>query len=199
MKQSLLLLALLLQACSSLPPPPADRYFRLSSPPAAATPPSTGLKRIQVESFEAHGVYAERPLLFRAGGKAGATQQYRYDLWSEPPAKMLRDILVDHLRAQYSAERVWTSEARAPADFVVRGRLRALDQLLEGGSARGLLDLEFVVTDAEANVVAVSEYSEEIAAASAGAADFVAALNQGLSRAYAALDRQLAPLLLTPR
>lgn len=186
---------LLLSACSNLPAPPPDQYFRLITPPAAAV--SVNAARIQVETVEAHGIYAERPLLFRENGKAGATQQYRYDLWSEPPAKILRDTLVEHLRAQYGAERVWTSEARAPADFVVRGRLRALEQLLESGGVRALLSLEFVVTDAEGNVVAVSESSEEIPAASPTTADFVAALNQGLARAYTTFDQRLAQVIAT--
>lgn len=182
--------ALLASGCGSLPAPPPDQYFRLNAPPAAAAV-SSGV-RIQVEHVEAHGVYAERPLLFRSGGKSGATQQYRYELWSEPPAKMLRNTLVDHLRSQYGAERVWTSEARSPADLTVRGRLRAMEQVMDGASARALLSLEYVVNDAEGNVIAVFEFNEEIAASSANVNDFVAALNQGLARAYAGLDRRLA-------
>ncbi len=187
MKKIMLPAALVLAACSSLPAPPPDQYFRLSTPPAASAVASA--VRIQVENVEAHGIYSERPLLFRTGG---ATQQYRYELWAEPPAKMLRNTLVDHLRSQYGSEKVWTSEARSPADLVVRGRLRALEQLLDGNNARALLSLEFVVTDAEGTVIAVSESSEEVPAASSAAADFVAALNQGLTRAYAGLDRRLA-------
>ncbi len=181
---------LLVQACSNLPAPPPDQYFRLATPPAAAAVSSA--VRIQVENVEAHGVYAERPLLYRSGGKSAAAQQYRYELWAEPPAKMLRNTLVDHLRSQYGADRVWTSEARARADFVLRGRLRALDQLREGAGGRALLSLEFLVNDAEGNVVAVFEYSEEIPAASISVSDYVAALNQGLTRAYTGLGRRLA-------
>ena len=185
--------AMLALGCSSVPAPPPDQYFHLATPAsttAAQTP--TGEVRIQVETIEANGIYAERPLLFRTEGLQAAIQQYRYDLWAEPPAKMLRDTLVEHLRAQYGAERVWTSEARAHADFSVRGRVRALEQLVQTGAAKAALSLEYVVSGADGEVVTVYEYKEEIPAASTTVADYVAALNQALTRAYAGLDRRLA-------
>lgn len=156
----LLLLALcaFVSACA-VQPRPVDLYYRLDGV-AQAAPFAADAPSVLVEPFDAFGLYAERPLIFRRAEAQGAAEQYRHQFWIEPPALMLSDGLRRSLRTALGDAKVHPRNARERAAYVIKPRLRRLEQVVEPGGARAEFAVDFLVTD-EANaprfVVTVEE------------------------------------------
>lgn len=179
---------LLLAACASAPVP-ADLYYSLTPTPEAGLSPLKA--RLMVEPLQLGGVYAERPLLFRRGM---ALAQYRHQFWSESPALMWRNALIDHLRASGAAN-VVTPETRVVADYVIRGRIKRMEQILDQ-DVQALLALEFAVTDVTGHNLLLIEFEEQQVLASDEPADYAGAINQLAGRAFAQLNADLREKLL---
>lgn len=181
-------MALALAACSSAPAQP-QRYFRLTAVPVEVRLefPAT----IIVGAVEAYGVASERPLLYRSSADSRALEQYHYSLWSEPPAIMLRDVLVGHLRAAFGADRVLAVDTRLRPEYRVRTRLKRLEQIPAKNAPRAALGLEFTVTGAQDEILFVLDFSEEVTAAGNSVEDHVAALEGLMARACRELEHRL--------
>lgn len=136
-----------LSACATQPLP-ADLHYRLESGADVAERPSAST--FLVESFDAYGLYAERPLIYRRAEAQGAVEQYRHQFWVEPPALMLSDGLRRTLRKAFGDAKVFPRNARERAAYVIKPRLRRLEQVIEPTGARADLAVDILVTD-EAN------------------------------------------------
>lgn len=183
--------ALLCGACATADPPPPDRYYRLAG--ADAGRKVDWKVRIVVQPVEAHGVYSERPLLFRRGGAEAPLEQYHYHLWAEAPAQLLGDLLADHLRAVYGGTSVFSPGARVPPDLVIRPRLRALEQVQEP-SLQARLALQFVVTDDLHAPLLALDFDESEPLGGPSPEEFAAGINRLAVRACAQLAEKLATL-----
>lgn len=175
--------SLLLASCASAPVP-ADLYYSLT--PASELEANPIKTRLVVESFQFGGVYAERPLLFKRGE---ALAQYRHQFWAESPALMWRNALIDHLRASGAAN-VVTPETRVAADYVIRARVKRMEQILDQ-DMQALLALEFAVTDAAGHNLLIIEFEQQQALASDDPADYAKAISQLAGRAFAQLNTGL--------
>lgn len=174
---------LLLAACASAPVP-TDLYYSLT--PVFETESSPLKTRLVVEPFQFGGVYAERPLLFRRGV---ALAQYHHQFWAESPALMWRNALIDSLRVGGAANAV-TPETRVTSDYVIRARMKRMEQILDQES-RALLALEFAVTDAAGRNVLVIEFEEQLPLGSDEPEEYAKAINQLAGRAFAQLNAGL--------
>lgn len=143
-----LLLAVLCAACA-VQPQPVDLHYRLEGFASAAVLPADA-PSVLVEPFDAFGLYAERPLMFRRAEAGGAVEQYRHQFWIEPPALMLGDGLRRTLRAALGEAKVHPRNARDRAAYVIKPRLRRLEQMFDASGARAEFAVDFLVTD-EAN------------------------------------------------
>ncbi|HUP90869.1 MAG TPA: ABC-type transport auxiliary lipoprotein family protein [Solimonas sp.] len=183
----------LLAACASDPPPP-DRYFRLE-PVAAAAATGGSNVHVVVEPFEAHGVYSERPLIFRRTDLEHAPlEQFNYHFWAEPPSILFGDLLADHLRGVYGERNVFRSTSRVRPDLVVRPRLRGIEQVLGAGGAQAHLAVQFVVTDDLHAPLLVLDFDESEKLAGTAPEEYVGAINRMAQRACASLAQKLAGL-----
>ena len=92
-----LLGALALAACASDPIPEVT-YFRLP-PPAPVEARSTPAMDdpIVVDVFLADGLHGEQAILYQNRPGAGI-KAYHYQLWNDPPTRMLQRRLIRHLR-----------------------------------------------------------------------------------------------------
>jgi ABC-type uncharacterized transport system auxiliary subunit len=188
MRRALVVIAAIALGGCSVDPATPTRYYRVEVATSAARDDFRG--RIVVEPFEAYGIYTERPLVFRSGG---ALEQYNYALWAEPPAVMLRDSLIVHLRAAFGSSQVLQAGGRARGDFTVRPRLKRLDHQL-GGKAQAAFAVEFRVTDAEDNERVLLTFDETAPVGGNSVEDFVAATDRLAARAYDLLVEKIRAL-----
>lgn len=95
---SILVVALLASACSS-PTVPDMTYYRL--PPASETvlakAPALPIP-VDVSVFAADGLYAEQALIYTPGGDGPSLKTYHYQIWIDPPARLLQRRLIGVLR-----------------------------------------------------------------------------------------------------
>lgn len=123
-----------------------DRYYVLDS---VARAPAIGQPLdVMLEDFDAFGVVAEQRILFRRPEAGGALEQYRQQFWIEPPARMLTDGLLATLRSGLGQAQVHGRNSRMRADWVLRPRLRQLEQRLDvDGAPQAHVAIEFIVTN----------------------------------------------------
>lgn len=149
--------ALLISACGRTPVY-TERYYRLDSVLSDVTA-MVEAPDLLVEPFEAHGIYAERPLVYQRPEGRGALEQFSYVFWSEQPARMLSDDLSNSLRRAFGEARVHARSSRVRAQYVVRPRLRRLDFVITAEGARAEFAAEFVVTNEARQPRFVLEYA----------------------------------------
>ncbi|MBI3445262.1 MAG: membrane integrity-associated transporter subunit PqiC [Magnetospirillum sp.] len=177
------LLVLALAACAG-PAAPPDAFYRIE--PAApaqrfAKPILPGI--VEVSRMTTDGVVDERPLAF-AKGEGGPLGHYKYDLWSEPPGLMLQDRLRHFLNAAGLADRVVPPELQLLPDWIVRGKIRRLEQI--AGAEMAVVELELSVVGARNGALVLLEtYSARIPAGSERVEDAAAALQKGVSDIFA--------------
>jgi cholesterol transport system auxiliary component len=182
---SLVVVALCWSGCAS-GPPPRDHFYRLE----VAKPPASGEPRIrgtlEVERMQVEALSQGRRILYRSEDRPGEVAQYAYHQWSDPPSLMLRDRLVDYLRAAGVAKAVTTPAFRVTADFVASGRILRFEQLIEGNGSRVVVELELVLTRTNGReLVFLGDYHEERAAGSIGVSDAVQAFEEAVAAIFA--------------
>lgn len=183
MPRKLLALSLLalLVGCAA-PEVPKEQYFRLIAAPAEApvSKPLDGI--LEVPAFDAEGVLAERPLLFTADG-GHKLEQRNYAYWTNSPPQMLRDQLVTYLRSAHIATEVVPSELRVDAKYVVRGKLRRLEQTANPNG--GVIEVEVALLDEDTDRLITSKvFLAKEPATSGSIDDAVAALNSGMNQIF---------------
>jgi len=193
MRRSAILAAalLLLGGCASQPLP-RDHYYRLEVEPprTSAAPYLKGT--VEVASFRADGLVADRPLTWVTADAPHELQVYHYHQWTAPPAALLQDALVEHLRGAGIADRVVTPELRAAPDFVVVGRLRRLE-MVTGATPAVLVDLELALREINPDrVVLVKSYRERRAVSDESIGTAVLAMGEVVTDLYARFTADLA-------
>ena len=100
------LLSLGLAGCGA-PTVPDFTYFRLPRPqPVQALATPLFFEPIVVEAFGADGLYADQALVYALDGEAHQLRQYHYQLWTDPPTRVLQRRLIAELREFRIAQQV---------------------------------------------------------------------------------------------
>ncbi len=186
--------ALVLGGCS-VPEIPDVVYYRL--PPAVAFPHADkplSLLPIEVDTFNAEGVYAEQALIHTVAGESGALQTYHYQLWSDPPTHALQARLVGALRASGIAELVTDRLPASTHALRIRGIIRRYDRISDGAGFRVAVALEMRVEQDEGEPLIEQEYSAEEVAAGAALNATVTAFGTAVDKTFAAFYHDLAAL-----
>ena len=80
-------------------PVPTDRFHRLMVDAPATVYQSPQLSGIlEVDRFGAAGVLQGRAIVFVEHDNPNVLHQYHYQLWTDPPTKLLQAATVDYLR-----------------------------------------------------------------------------------------------------
>jgi len=175
-----------LAACASAPPVPEDMFYRLQAVPARAAFAQPVFKGVlEVERFSADGLTAGRPIVYSDRDNPNQLREYHYHFWTQSPTIMLRDELVNYLRALKVADRVVTPEVRALPNHVLTARIKRLERVI-GKPAATLLEVEIAVrAEATDKLEFLETYRAETAPRGTGMIDVVEALNEGLSIIFA--------------
>lgn len=176
-------ISLLAAGCAQAPVP-QDRYYRISAP----TPTGGGLilpGTVEVDRFGAEGLTSGRAIIFVDENGAETLQEYNYDFWHKPPGDMLRDAMIDFLRGSNAARNFVTPEMRADADYLLTGRIQALETV-RGPAPKAIVALELAMTDGKTGAVRlVRSYRVEVPASDGSVKAAVAAANQGVADIFA--------------
>ena len=104
------------------------RFYTLQDLPAAPQANSSPLPiTLVVGRVTAPLIYRDDRIIYGTGPvEMGA---YDYHRWAEPPADMIENMLTDGLRASGAFRAVQRVGSGARGDYIVRGRLIALDEV----------------------------------------------------------------------
>ena len=124
----ILVLIFILSACGENPPVPVDHFYRLTLNPGTITGQPLTDQTIFVGKFLSDGIYNERALLFSEDSDNRELQQYHYYFWSITPPSLLRDYLVDYLRAADSAP-VIVSDFSSGDGLKISGKILGFEKI----------------------------------------------------------------------
>jgi uncharacterized lipoprotein YmbA len=116
----LVVLVLVLSACGHVDGVPDHTYYRMPKP---QTLPRSETQLFEVPVvvglFSADGLYADRALIYALDPEARELRQYHYQLWTDPPTRLLQrrlqfelreaaiaPLVIDELAASQSAMRI---------------------------------------------------------------------------------------------
>ncbi|MFP6756770.1 MAG: ABC-type transport auxiliary lipoprotein family protein [Alphaproteobacteria bacterium] len=123
-----------LAACAQ-PPVPRDQFWRLDSGQPVQhfeVPPIDGT--VAVERLRAVGLISQRPILFSTAEQPNRIEQHSYQYWIEIPPLMLRDAMIDYMRAANVAAELVTGDSRRAAGCELSGTLRQMEHVTSGGA-----------------------------------------------------------------
>ena len=124
-------------------PVPSDRFHRLTvGAPTTVyqTPQLTGT--VEVDRFVANGVLQDRAIIFIEHDNPNVLHQYQYQLWSDPPTRMLQTATVEYLRATQIADQVVKAGLRVEPTYTLTGDIKKLEHVV-GNSSSVQVELEF--------------------------------------------------------
>lgn len=189
-------ITLLLSACTTSPPVPDDHYYRLTTVQPEQTGRSPSLKGVlKVDPVKTYGIYRERALLYSRSEHPQELQQHRYHYWIDTPSRLIRDQLVDFLRASQIAERVAGSQLRVQGDMRLKLSLKQFERVIDSAAPhRVRVTLEAVLIDADGAPQMTQRYQRELEVSDSSIASSVRTFNQALHEIYGDLLKDLQAL-----
>ncbi len=187
---SLAFLAVLLASCGVAKP---VHYYALETP--SITPSGGGALPVtlMIGHFSAPNVYRDTRLVYRQG--ANQMDIYEQQRWAEPPAEMVRDMLLRLLRASGRYRSVHLMGSNVRGDYVVRGRVQHFEEV-DAPSLGGRVEMEAELYDpATGATIWTHHYQQEEAANGTTVTAVVEAINRaaqkGVAEVAASLDQYL--------
>ena len=171
------LLALSFSGCGGSRP---IRYYTIHLPVAPTISTHTFPVSLAVASVRGPQMFQDTPIAYRVGSNEIGT--YQHSRWAEPPAEMLKGKLIRVLNASGDYQSVAAVGSTSEAQFVVRGRLYAFEEV-DGGGIAGLVSMEFDLYDRKSGKVVWSHfYSQSEPVQGKEISAVVAALDLNLDR-----------------
>jgi ABC-type uncharacterized transport system auxiliary subunit len=197
MRVTLAMAALLALVACSPPTVPDMTYFRLPPPAAevAQRAPTFAIP-VDVSVFGADGLYAEQAIIYSADADGGTLHNYHYQLWIDPPARLLQRRLIGALRDAKAAPLV-TDRLPASTDALrVSGLILRFDRAhgADGYAAKVVLQLR---VERAGELLSERVYRAEAPANGDELKASVAAFGTALDRIYGEFLGDLALLQLT--
>jgi ABC-type uncharacterized transport system auxiliary subunit len=196
--QRITLLGLLfaLGGCASGPGIPETTYFRL--PPAAAIAAGGAAldAPLVVEAFYADGVHADQALLYALDPDGERLRAYHYQMWVDPPTRLLQRRLIRALDGAAVAPLVTGRLPPKTAQYRLQMRLESFERLPRGEdrwAVRVGLRARLDGSDA-ARPLLERDYVRELAVQGARVRDSVQAMGEAIDQIYAELASDLRAL-----
>lgn len=189
----LAILASLLASCATAPGIPDTVYYRL--PPrepiqALAAPVLT--QPIVVETLLADGLHSDQAIIYSTDPDAARLKAYHYQLWVDPPVRLLQRRLIATLR-EANVSRIVTDRLPNQIDALrIGGRLERFERVktAQGWAIAVGLSLRADLRDGKPPLV-LEEYIVEAPADGESVRDSVAAMGDAVDRIYADFLRDL--------
>lgn len=187
---SLAFLAVLLASCGAAKP---IHYYGLETPSIAPSGGSALPVTLMVGHFTAPNVYRDTRLIYRKG--ANQMDIYEQQRWAEPPAEMVRDMLLRVLRASGRYRSVHMMGSNVRGDYVLRGRVQHFEEV-DAPSLGARVEMETELYDpATGATLWTNHYQQEEAANGTTVPAVVEAINRavqkGVTEVVASLDQYL--------
>lgn len=175
-----------LAGCAGVPGIPDTTYFRL--PPRGEITPAAVEQPlpIQVHTLLADGLYSDQALIYSLDPNGARLKAYHYQLWVDPPVRMLQRRLVGTLRAAKFAPVVTDRLPTQVQALRIEGRIDRFERIrgTDGWTVAVALTLRVDANDGGVPLL-LREYHRELPAASAEVQGSVDALGRGLDQIFA--------------
>ena len=121
---------IILTACATAPGLPETTYYRLPEPAALERLPEPVVALpLVVETFSADGLYSDQALIYSLDAEASRLRTYHYQLWIDPPVRLLQRRLITTLRSA-GVGRIVTDRLPAQMETLrVSGRIARLERV----------------------------------------------------------------------
>lgn len=175
-------------ACITSAPTPQDHYYRLPErvpPKTEASAHDRALRRLAVARPQADGLLTERSIVYVLSEHPLEVRQYRYHHWSQPPADLIQERLLDLLRSRGIAEVVSRPVPGEPADLTVSSRINRFERNVSEAQVSVTVVLELGLRSGQRTT---PEWSDRYAATAV-------ANNTSLHATVEAFDRALGQVL----
>jgi cholesterol transport system auxiliary component len=169
---------LLLTACGPLvkigDSGPAPQRYTLTAMPSDTT--ALALPNLRMEELETAADLASNRIAVRVGA-----QEVRYlvgGIWTDKPARLLRNLLADHLRPRSSGVVLAANQPEVPVAYRVTGRLTAFQAEGAGKIAtHAQVSAELFILQGT-QIIASRSFAQRRSLSSDSAGDVTASLNQ---------------------
>jgi len=186
-------LLLLLTGCASAPGIPETRYFRLPAAAEASRLTAPVLADpIVVDTFYADGVHADQALLYSLDPEGDQLRAYHYQLWADPPTRMLQRRLIRALDAAGVAPLVVDRLPPTGRQYRLQARIEGFERLQreDGWHVRAILAIRLDHSDATRPVL-LRTYRDERRVEGTSMRDSVRALGAAVDGLFAQLVQDL--------
>ncbi len=179
--------ALMIVGCQAVnEAPPVDRFYRVAvdQPPPAGQPILEGA--LMVGRLDADGLTRERPVIYSADDDVRSLAQHDYELWIEPPPRLLGAEMVRYLRSAEIADSVVTPDLRVRSDFEIIGTIQRFERQIgrSGPSVTVSLDLALIDRDTD-QLRVIDDYSAEVTCSDSSMDAAVTAFNEAIAGVFA--------------
>jgi uncharacterized lipoprotein YmbA len=186
--RSIAFLALTALAGCGSPTVPDFTYYRLPRPePLPESPAPLFRESIVVDVFGADGLYADQALIYALDDSAQELRQYHYQLWTDPPTRILQRRLIQQLRGAKISAQVTDELPASSAAVRISGVILRFDRIpiAAGGGFNAVIALK-LCADAPDGVPLLDEYYRaEVPASGASVKATVDAYGAALDQIYA--------------
>lgn len=185
---------LALTACASAPGIPETTYFRL--PPRAqidALPEPVLDRPVVVDTFYADGLYSDQAIIYTLDPDGARLRTYHYQLWIDPPVRLLQRRLISTLRDARVA-RFATDRLPSQAETVtVEGRITRLERVRSdtGWKVAVAFSLRADVDGDHKPPLVLKDYALELPVQGETVRDSIDVMGQAVDRIYAEFIRDL--------
>jgi ABC-type uncharacterized transport system auxiliary subunit len=177
---------LLLSGCAGVPGIPDTTYFRLPAREAVAPAAATQELPILVHALLADGLYSEQALIYSLDPDGSRLKAYHYQLWVDPPVRMLQRRLIGALR-DASISPVVTDRLPTQVQAIrIEGRLERFERVrdVDGWKVAVAISLRVDSSDGKPPVL-LRSYRQELPTEGPEVAQSVSAIGRALDRIYA--------------
>ncbi len=122
------------------------RYYTVTIPPSAPSA-AAGVYPVTllIGRIGAPDILEDQPIAYRSGRNEIGV--YQYHQWAEPPAQMVKIMLIRRLRASGKFQSVAQLGSSAQGEYVLHGRLYDFEEVDKGGTITALVSMEFELLD----------------------------------------------------
>lgn len=168
MRMSTLLVLLMLAGCGAATVPDFT-YFRLPRPePIQALASPLFRDPVVVDVFGADGLYADQALIYAVDPGAQQLRQYHYQLWTDPPTRILQRRLIAQLREAGVAKQVTDELPASKAAIRISGIILRFDRVpTTGGGFSAAVALKLRADGTDGTPLIDDYYTAEVPTASA--------------------------------
>lgn len=184
--RALVLTATLVLAGCGAPVVPDFTYYRLPRAQAAEPLPAPAFADpLVVDAFSADGLYADQALVYALDPEAQQLRQYHYQLWTDPPVRILQRRLIARLREMRMSPQVTDELPASHPSVRISGIILRFDRVpVPGGGWNAVVALKLRADARDGTPLVDDYYRAEQATADPGMKATVDAYGRALDSIY---------------